>query len=749
MKRHPLVRSLLLLGVMWLLALPVSAHGYLVRSIPADRSQLERSPTRLQYWFSEQLEPRFSRLTLRDSAGQIIAEGGVDENNRNLMSLRLPPNALADGVYVVELAPAFASDGHVSLSTNVFTVGAASGLVDSQAASQLPLLLEVVWKVLLLSGTHLLFGVTMLYVYVLRPAWGSSKHPAGGLPPRVMNRLYALIGVGLGLAIIGNVVALVQQSAVFFNTSIAQVLESGLWQVVRIGSRFGDVWNVRMFFLIVMAGLMAASLYYRTRYPETVRAFWVAGTWCMALVLGANAIISHAAGSLVMPWVALSMHWLHTLASAFWVGGLAALALVLPVALQPYEGDARRQVILTAMRRYSLLVVGALAVVVTSGLYNSSNWFYSADDLTTVYGGTLALKALLVAILIGVGALHHLALRPQLAEQLRVDRWPLIRQAGHFHATLNAETVLAACVLVAAGALSSTPVPVPDFLDRRLPPNTQTVQVDGWVVTATIAPGGTGINTVDVSVTQASDSASRDDLRVTLQLSDPERDVRGLIHSAEPLGEGLYSAFLDDIDMAGRWWSSVDLRTEDGRRLRAAFAWNISEEANVILSLPPSLWTVLLGFVVCAALGYVLYPSAKALYARLNLTPQSVLTASIAIGISVFLIGFAIVSVEQQRLAQATSLLPPPRVVNPTLPTQDSLERGEQLYYQRCVIWQTVTDFRAFMNQVDRLRDGDIYDAIRSGWRNMPACNGDFTEDDIWDVVNFVRVLQYQFRRDL
>lgn len=749
MTRRYIIRTLLLLSLIWLWALPVSAHGYLVRSIPADRSQLERSPTRLQYWFSEQLEPRFSRLTLRDSTGQIIAEGGVDENNRNLMSLRLPPNALPDGVYVVELAPAFASDGHVSLSTNVFTVGAASGLVDSQAASELPLPLEIVWKVLLLSGTHLLFGTTMLYVYVLRPAWGSSKHPAGGLPPRVMNRLYALVWVGLGLAVAGNVLALIQQSAVFFNTSIAQVLESGLWQIVRIGSRFGDVWNVQMFFLFVMAVLMAASVYYRTRYPETVRAFWVAGTWCMALVLGANAIISHAAGSLVMPWVALSMHWLHTLASAFWVGGLAALALVLPAAVQPYEGETRRQVILAAMRHYSRLVVGALAVIVTSGFYNSSNWFYSADDVATFYGGTLLLKVMMVAILIAVGALHHLALRPQLAEKLKVAHWPLIRQAGQFHATLNAETVIAAGVLIAAGALSSTPVPVPEFLDRRLPPNTQTVQVEDWLVTATVAPGGTGINTVDVSVTNARDNTARDDLRITLQLSDPERDVRGPIHTAEPLGEGLYSAFLDDIDTAGRWWSSVDLRTEDGERLRAAFEWNISEEANVILSLPPSLWTVLLGFAVCGALAYVLYPSAKALYARLNLNPQSVLTAGAAVGISVFLIGFAIVAVEQQRLAQEAALLPPPTVINPTLPTQESLERGERVYYERCVIWQTVTDFRAFMNQVDRLRDGDIYAAIQRGWRNMPACNGDFTEEERWDVVNFVRVLQYQFRRDL
>ena len=29
---------------------PVSAHGYLLRSIPEDRAVLERAPARLQYW---------------------------------------------------------------------------------------------------------------------------------------------------------------------------------------------------------------------------------------------------------------------------------------------------------------------------------------------------------------------------------------------------------------------------------------------------------------------------------------------------------------------------------------------------------------------------------------------------------------------------------------------------------------------------------------------------------------------------
>jgi len=88
----------------------VKAHGYVVRAIPADRSTLERPPTRLQYWFSEDLEPRFSEIKLPDQSGEVIASGAVDEANHALFTLRAPAG-LPDGAYIFSLRPAFPSDG--------------------------------------------------------------------------------------------------------------------------------------------------------------------------------------------------------------------------------------------------------------------------------------------------------------------------------------------------------------------------------------------------------------------------------------------------------------------------------------------------------------------------------------------------------------------------------------------------------------------------------------------------------------
>src|SRR5688572_5302806 len=70
--------AVILLLLICLIALVPStqAHGYIVRSIPEDREALERAPIRVQYWFSEDLEPEFSSITVRDQSGNVVATGG-------------------------------------------------------------------------------------------------------------------------------------------------------------------------------------------------------------------------------------------------------------------------------------------------------------------------------------------------------------------------------------------------------------------------------------------------------------------------------------------------------------------------------------------------------------------------------------------------------------------------------------------------------------------------------------------------
>jgi len=729
-----------LLGILLLVSAPTptNAHGYIVRAIPENRAVLERAPTRLQYWFSEALEPNFSELNLRDQNGDILASGGVSEDDNTLMTVRLPNN-LPDGAYIVELRPAFASDGHVIAESRVFFVGEEVGGVAGQGASDTAVPLEVIWRAITYAGTLVLFGVFMLYALVLVPAWGNLKHRAGLLPPRVMTRLNWIAGIALLVAFIGNGLALIQQTMTFFGIGFTQALDQNFWSVVRIGSRFGDIWNIRMLFLLVVAAMFAASLYFRRSQPETVRPFWIANAWMMSLVLGSFSVLSHAAGSLILPWVGIAVDWLHALAVGLWAGGLVALVLVLPVALQPYTDETRRFALIAVLRRFSRWALVCVALVTVTGIYSASNWIITPRDASTNFGLSLFVKLALVMVLIAIGGLHHIALRP--AKYTRFSA--LIARVNTFLPSLRFEAIFVFIVLGAVAWLSATPVPIPEFATQEVETpraviNNATINGEPATISMTISPGGTGVNTYDVQV----DGNLPDTTDIQLTMINPTRDWRGDRYRLEAVEDGLYVTAGDDIDTLGAWWTAMDITDDDGDTTRYAFSWDITSEASVIQSRNPSLINLLALLAVLIVSGWAMYPLATRVYDRLDLSP---VTVTIAIGIviiTIFFIVFGNNLVQQSRDEFAARFNPEPNIVNTVLPDQTSLELGEALYLEHCIVWQSVSrDFNIFRDRIDTLRDEELYIATIDGWRNLPACEGEITVTERWHIVNYVRTI--------
>jgi|GEM_PF-77064 len=726
-----ITRYALLITIFFLLSVrPALAHGYLLRSIPDDYAVLERAPARLQYWFSEPLEPDFSSLTVRDQAGHRLASGGPSPDNPSLLTARLP-RGLPDGAYIVDMRLAFASDGHVVAQSRVFFVGVAVGGVSGQAASDQANALEALWRTLTLASTLLLFGLFTLYAGVLLPAWGSPAYRAGSLPPRVMRRLSAVIAVSIVVALLGNVLALLQQAMVFFNADIAQVISGQLWSAVRVGTRFGDLWNARIVLLGLVATAYGLSLYFRDEQPETVRPFWTASAWAMALLLATFSVGSHAAGSLLWPWIGILVDWLHILAVGFWAGGLGGLTLVLPPALAPLAGDAKRLALLAALRRFSRVAVACVVLVVSTGLYSALNWLYTPADLTgTTYGGALVVKLLLVAGLLLVGLAHHLALRPE-----RYRRWttafnPLIQRIQSFIPTLHLEAALVILVLASVGNLSATPVPTPPFAQQSIPPPSAAQPMGDLTVTMTITPGGPGVNTYDTLVTRGGQPV--DGLDVRLQIAHPARDKRGGWLTAEDADSGLYVAAGAEIDRDGVWWSLADITLPDGATRRAAFAWTITPDAAIIQSRPPNLLNLLALLVVVGAVGWLLVPSARRVYHRLDLSPAAVTVAVGAVVATVIFTVLGVVLIQSTQAQYDATLNPPPAVVNTVLPDEASLQRGLSLYTKACAGW----DSASLDNLLQpRSRDETLFAAVGD------HCSG-LTDAQRWDVVNYLRTMK-------
>ncbi|PYN23230.1 MAG: copper-binding protein [Candidatus Rokuibacteriota bacterium] len=109
--------------VLGLALLPSSAlpHAVLVKAIPAQRAALAESPTRVELWFNERLEPAYSRASVINEVGAQIdlRDVAVSPEDPKRLSLSLPP--LVPGRYTVRFR-VLSVDGHVVESSLTFTV---------------------------------------------------------------------------------------------------------------------------------------------------------------------------------------------------------------------------------------------------------------------------------------------------------------------------------------------------------------------------------------------------------------------------------------------------------------------------------------------------------------------------------------------------------------------------------------------------------------------------------------------------
>ena len=106
-----------------LIAVPghVLAHASLVKSVPAQRAVLARAPARLQLWFSERLEPRFSSLSLFDAGDNPVELGAVEVDRNDPRSISANLKALPAGRYVVKYR-VLSTDGHVTEKEFAFSI---------------------------------------------------------------------------------------------------------------------------------------------------------------------------------------------------------------------------------------------------------------------------------------------------------------------------------------------------------------------------------------------------------------------------------------------------------------------------------------------------------------------------------------------------------------------------------------------------------------------------------------------------
>ncbi len=516
----------LALAVLVLGAAPASAHALAVSSVPQAGSAVRSSPATVQVTFGEHPDPKLSSLRVLDSSGRNRAAGPTRPVPGQPLSLEVPVEHLASGVYSVVWTTVSSVDGHLAGGTFAFGVGVSAAdlpaaRTTSSAPAPSPWTSVARW--LLYAGLMGLVGGAAVglacFGHPRRPAWPWLFVAAWVVA--------VLGGVGIGLG-------------------EARSAHLGLSQVAR--STFGHQIQARVVPLVaglvlaVVADLVAPRAWRRRVVVAVLGLAGLAAMW-------GDVSDSHAAAAHSDLALKMVEQWLHFVAAGVWIGGLVLLLIGL-LALRPTE---RGRVV----GRYSNLALGAVAVLALSGTLRAIDEVGSWHALfATSFGRLILVKSGLLVALVGLGAAN----RYRTVRHVQDTPRPLLRLG-------RVELGVVAVVLVATA-----------LLQGLAPPATVAAAPAPLVVTGhdfattvkvrlTISPGTVGFNQFDLAADDYDTGRPVVADPVTLTFSRPDRpDVGASTLTLRRAADGTYQGSGPNLALAGTWRVAVLVQ----QRARAA-----------------------------------------------------------------------------------------------------------------------------------------------------------------------------------
>ena len=268
------------------------------------------------------------------------------------------------------------------------------------------------------------------------------------------------------------------------------------------------------------------------------------GAWALASL--SFAVSGHAA---VAPprVVALPAVTFHAAALIFWMGSLVPLFL----ALRRPEPD-------TVLRRFSLIAVPAVAVLILSGM--TLTWLQAGSPaalLGSSYGIVLGVKLALVAVLLALAARNRLVLTTALAAG-QASATPRLKRA------IRAEIVLGLAILILASSFRLTPPP--RALIEPAEPLYAHIHTAAAMADIRLTPGRAGLVEVMLGF-QTGDFAELVPQEVEVVFAQPEAGIEPIRLTALQGGDGLWHAGPVTLPRPGDWDVTLRLLVTDFERV--------------------------------------------------------------------------------------------------------------------------------------------------------------------------------------
>jgi copper transport protein len=434
------LRVLLLLPVIAVLMAAMtgtaSAHAVLESSSPADGSRLEQSPSEVTLHFDEAVAPIAHDTRVLDESQKTVSTN-VSSNESSTVTIGLRPS-LPVGTYIVQFR-VLSADSHPVSGTITFGVGVTPG---ANAAASAPPPTAPHAVSLLLDVLRILGWIALVLLAGL-PAICLLIWPIG-LRMRPVQRLVWTGWVLSYVALLGTVLVRGPYDAA---EGLGRALNGGLLHAT-LSSRLGGLLEAQAVLLTVALPVLWALMpstatdqrAQRDR-PDDARppmVWWLAGAVLAVLLWGTNAAAGHAGAGYLWPlWTGITA--VHLAATATWLAGLTALAVVL---LRPSPPRAARD---RTLMRWSAVATVAVVLLMGTGVAQSLRSINDLRELTaTHYGKLLLIKLGLVAGMLLLGLAGRKWVR-------RSDRDPSVLRRS-----VTGELALGLAVLVVTSSLSTT-----------------------------------------------------------------------------------------------------------------------------------------------------------------------------------------------------------------------------------------------------------------------------------------------------
>lgn len=449
-------------------------HAFVINSSPSQSESIAASPQKIDVFFSEPVDLRYSNLKVLDSNGKQVDKGDVGylQNDESKLTVSIP--LLKDGTYTVSTSVLSQIDGHVTdnafgfaigqavLPTNVSSSGPSSTLYLPEAIARFPTLLAQV----------MIVGAAFGSLWMWRPLSKISSLTESTTQIRHMvNKNLAIYYVVASIILVSSNFAILYFQAIAINGSVIDVL----------GTRFGTVLLERSLISFIIFGL---SLYeYRQFRKKESHAFSrlenIGILTIGVILLATTSLIGHGASSKQL--IPLIIDFVHNLTASIWIGGTFYLAFVLIPILKASKINLYYKLATLSVwiPRYSTLVVTLLGLLIITGPF----LLYILEDnlslvIGSLYGIFLIAKLLLAGLMVILGGYSSIFIYNRVVNLLKAAQVVGIKPNNYklpngeseserkaestivnFRKALMIESIFGIALLLSVGLLVNTGVP--------------------------------------------------------------------------------------------------------------------------------------------------------------------------------------------------------------------------------------------------------------------------------------------------